>query len=128
MVIYRGCLRLEVQICLHKKICCHPLFGHCEAVKLHSCVNVVAFMSRLLLCKINIALVKSLHTILFTSYHYQIINEMFFYLVQDIVPVDASYEVKELYVQENKLDLAKADAETLPAIQIGKVIFKDNHS
>lgn len=42
--------------------------------------------------------------------------------MQDIVPVDASYEVKELYVQENKLDLAKADAETLPAVQIGKVI------
>ena len=41
--------------------------------------------------------------------------------VQDIVPVDASYEVKELYVQENKLDLAKADAQTLPALQIGKV-------
>ncbi|KAI3352387.1 hypothetical protein L3Q82_005353 [Scortum barcoo] len=40
---------------------------------------------------------------------------------RDIVPVDASYEVKELYVQENKLDLAKADAETLPALQIGKV-------
>lgn len=42
---------------------------------------------------------------------------------QDIVPVDASYEVKELYVQENKLDLAKADAETLPAVQIGKVLL-----
>lgn len=41
--------------------------------------------------------------------------------VQDIVPVDASYEVKELYVQENKLDLAKADAETLPAVHIAKV-------
>jgi len=41
--------------------------------------------------------------------------------LQDIVPIDASYEVKELYVQENKLDLAKADAETLPAVQIGKV-------
>ncbi|KAK3573229.1 hypothetical protein QTP86_015790, partial [Hemibagrus guttatus] len=40
---------------------------------------------------------------------------------RDIVPVDASYEVKELYVPENKLDLAKADAETLPAIEIGKV-------
>uniref|UniRef100_A0A8C5N4Y4 Uncharacterized protein n=1 Tax=Gouania willdenowi TaxID=441366 RepID=A0A8C5N4Y4_GOUWI len=40
---------------------------------------------------------------------------------RDIVPVDASYEVKELYVQENKLDLAKADAETLPAVQIGKL-------
>lgn len=35
--------------------------------------------------------------------------------------MDASYEVKELYVPENKLDLAKADAETLPALQIGKV-------
>uniref|UniRef100_A0A8C2ZAD9 3'-phosphoadenosine 5'-phosphosulfate synthase 1 n=1 Tax=Cyclopterus lumpus TaxID=8103 RepID=A0A8C2ZAD9_CYCLU len=40
---------------------------------------------------------------------------------RDIVPIDASNEVKELYVQENKLDLAKADAETLPAVQIGKV-------
>lgn len=37
------------------------------------------------------------------------------------MPVDASYEVKELYVPENKLDLAKADAETLPAIEITKV-------
>uniref|UniRef100_A0A673NG08 3'-phosphoadenosine 5'-phosphosulfate synthase 1 n=1 Tax=Sinocyclocheilus rhinocerous TaxID=307959 RepID=A0A673NG08_9TELE len=41
--------------------------------------------------------------------------------ISDIVPVDASYEVKELYVQENKLDLAKADAETLPAVEITKV-------
>ncbi|XP_059408752.1 bifunctional 3'-phosphoadenosine 5'-phosphosulfate synthase 1-like isoform X1 [Carassius carassius] len=40
---------------------------------------------------------------------------------RDIVPVDASYEVKELYVQENQLDLAKADAETLPAVEITKV-------
>uniref|UniRef100_A0A8C1UAR5 3'-phosphoadenosine 5'-phosphosulfate synthase 1 n=1 Tax=Cyprinus carpio TaxID=7962 RepID=A0A8C1UAR5_CYPCA len=40
---------------------------------------------------------------------------------RDIVPVDASYEVKELYVHENKLDLAKADAETLPAAEITKV-------
>uniref|UniRef100_A0A4W4H699 Uncharacterized protein n=1 Tax=Electrophorus electricus TaxID=8005 RepID=A0A4W4H699_ELEEL len=40
---------------------------------------------------------------------------------RDIVPVDASYEVKELYVPENKLDLAKADAETLPAVEIGKI-------
>lgn len=42
------------------------------------------------------------------------------------MPVDASYEVKELYVVENKLDLAKTDAETLPAVQIGKVtvLFK----
>lgn len=37
------------------------------------------------------------------------------------MPVDASYEVKELYVPENKLDLAKADAETLPAAEITKV-------
>ncbi len=35
--------------------------------------------------------------------------------------MDASYEVKELYVHENKLDLAKADAETLPAVEITKV-------
>ncbi|CAG11479.1 unnamed protein product [Tetraodon nigroviridis] len=40
---------------------------------------------------------------------------------RDIVPVDASYDVKELYVQENKLDLAKADAKILPTVQIGKV-------
>lgn len=40
---------------------------------------------------------------------------------QDIVPVDASYEVKELYVPENKLHLAKTDAETLPALKINKV-------
>lgn len=45
-----------------------------------------------------------------------------FLTLQDIVPVDASYDVKELYVQENKLDLAKADAETLPAVQIRKVM------
>ena len=37
--------------------------------------------------------------------------------------MDASYDVKELYVHENKLDLAKADADTLPAVQIGKVQF-----
>ncbi|KAM7155594.1 bifunctional 3'-phosphoadenosine 5'-phosphosulfate synthase 1 isoform 1-T1 [Molossus nigricans] len=40
---------------------------------------------------------------------------------RDIVPVDASYEVKELYVPENKLHLAKTDAETLPALTINKV-------
>ncbi|KAF5890616.1 Bifunctional 3'-phosphoadenosine 5'-phosphosulfate synthase 1, partial [Clarias magur] len=40
---------------------------------------------------------------------------------RDIVPVDATHEVKELYVPENKLDLAKADAETLPTVEIGKV-------
>lgn len=44
-----------------------------------------------------------------------------FVFVQDIVPVDASYEVKELYVPENKLHLAKTDAETLPALKISKV-------
>lgn len=37
------------------------------------------------------------------------------------MPVDASYEVKELYVPENKLHLAKTDAETLPALKISKV-------
>lgn len=47
---------------------------------------------------------------------------------KDIVPVDASYEVKELYVPENKLDLAKADAETLPAIEIGKVSLSHTHA
>ncbi|ERE90809.1 bifunctional 3'-phosphoadenosine 5'-phosphosulfate synthase 2-like protein [Cricetulus griseus] len=40
---------------------------------------------------------------------------------RDIVPVDASYEVKELYVPENKLHLAKTDAEALPALKINKV-------
>lgn len=35
--------------------------------------------------------------------------------------MDASYEVKELYVPENKLHLAKTDAETLPALKINKV-------
>ncbi|KAJ8335775.1 hypothetical protein SKAU_G00391170 [Synaphobranchus kaupii] len=39
----------------------------------------------------------------------------------DIVPLDASYEVKEQYVPENKLDLAKTDAEMLPTLQINKV-------
>uniref|UniRef100_A0A673TKY9 3'-phosphoadenosine 5'-phosphosulfate synthase 1 n=1 Tax=Suricata suricatta TaxID=37032 RepID=A0A673TKY9_SURSU len=43
------------------------------------------------------------------------------FLSCDIVPVDASYEVKELYVPENKLHLAKTDAETLPALKINKV-------
>lgn len=42
-------------------------------------------------------------------------------VVKDIVPVDASYEVKELYVPENKLHLAKTDAEALPALKINKV-------
>lgn len=42
-------------------------------------------------------------------------------VVKDIVPVDASYEVKELYVPENKLHLAKTDAEALPALKISKV-------
>jgi hypothetical protein len=46
--------------------------------------------------------------------------------------VDASYEVKELYVPENKLHLAKTDAETLPALKINKVssvlLFKLNDS
>uniref|UniRef100_A0A8C8VHE1 3'-phosphoadenosine 5'-phosphosulfate synthase 1 n=1 Tax=Pelusios castaneus TaxID=367368 RepID=A0A8C8VHE1_9SAUR len=40
---------------------------------------------------------------------------------RDIVPVDASYEVKELYVPENKLKLAKSDAETLLTLKINKV-------
>ncbi|NXK10175.1 PAPS1 synthase, partial [Herpetotheres cachinnans] len=40
---------------------------------------------------------------------------------QDIVPVDASYEVKELYVPENKLQLAKTDAESLLTLEINKV-------
>lgn len=40
------------------------------------------------------------------------------------MPVDASYEVKELYVPENKLDLVKADAETLPTLSIGKVFVR----
>ncbi|XP_075607603.1 bifunctional 3'-phosphoadenosine 5'-phosphosulfate synthase 1 isoform X1 [Balearica regulorum gibbericeps] len=40
---------------------------------------------------------------------------------RDIVPVDASYEVKELYVPENKLQLAKTDAESLLTLEINKV-------
>ncbi|XP_078065383.1 bifunctional 3'-phosphoadenosine 5'-phosphosulfate synthase 1 [Mustelus asterias] len=40
---------------------------------------------------------------------------------RDIVPVDAYAEIKELFVPENKLDLARADAETLPALEINKV-------
>lgn len=42
-------------------------------------------------------------------------------VTQDIVPVDASYEVKELYVPENKLQLAKTDAESLLTLEINKV-------
>lgn len=42
--------------------------------------------------------------------------------MQDIVPVDASYEVKELYVPENKLQLAKTDAESLLTLEINKVL------
>lgn len=37
------------------------------------------------------------------------------------MPVDASYEVKELYVPENKLQLAKTDSESLPTLEINKV-------
>uniref|UniRef100_I3MDL3 3'-phosphoadenosine 5'-phosphosulfate synthase 1 n=1 Tax=Ictidomys tridecemlineatus TaxID=43179 RepID=I3MDL3_ICTTR len=51
----------------------------------------------------------------------QIVESNSFLALQDIVPVDASYEVKELYVPENKLHLAKTDAETLPALKINKV-------
>ncbi|XP_020140092.1 bifunctional 3'-phosphoadenosine 5'-phosphosulfate synthase 1 isoform X3 [Microcebus murinus] len=43
---------------------------------------------------------------------------------RDIVPVDASYEVKELYVPENKLHLAKTDAEALPALKINKMVME----
>lgn len=35
--------------------------------------------------------------------------------------MDASYEVKELYVPENKLQLAKTDAESLLTLEINKV-------
>ncbi|XP_059507665.1 bifunctional 3'-phosphoadenosine 5'-phosphosulfate synthase 1 isoform X2 [Stegostoma tigrinum] len=40
---------------------------------------------------------------------------------RDIVPVDAYAEIKELFVPENKLDLARADADTLPILEINKV-------
>ncbi|XP_038648915.1 bifunctional 3'-phosphoadenosine 5'-phosphosulfate synthase 1 [Scyliorhinus canicula] len=40
---------------------------------------------------------------------------------RDIVPVDAYAEIKELFVPENKVDLARADADTLPALEINKV-------
>lgn len=36
--------------------------------------------------------------------------------------MDASYEVKELYVPENKLQLAKSDAESLLTLEINKVL------
>lgn len=36
--------------------------------------------------------------------------------------MDASYEVKELYVPENKLQLAKTDAESLLTLEINKVL------
>ncbi|XP_042617840.1 bifunctional 3'-phosphoadenosine 5'-phosphosulfate synthase 1 [Cyprinus carpio] len=49
------------------------------------------------------------------------IQQLLDLLQERVIPVDASYEVKELYVHENKLDLAKADAETLPAVEITKV-------
>ena len=35
--------------------------------------------------------------------------------------VDASYEVKELYMPENKLHLTKTDTETLLPLKINKV-------
>nr|XP_006009985.1 PREDICTED: bifunctional 3'-phosphoadenosine 5'-phosphosulfate synthase 2 [Latimeria chalumnae] len=38
-----------------------------------------------------------------------------------IVPTTVTEEVKELFVPENKLHLAKADAETLPTLQITKL-------
>ena len=41
--------------------------------------------------------------------------------VRVLVPVEGSYGVKGRYVQENKLDLAKAGAQTLRGVQIGKV-------
>ncbi|XP_069781860.1 bifunctional 3'-phosphoadenosine 5'-phosphosulfate synthase 1 [Narcine bancroftii] len=40
---------------------------------------------------------------------------------RDIVPVDSYAEIKELFVPENKLDLARADADTLPTLEISKV-------
>ncbi|XP_074848085.1 bifunctional 3'-phosphoadenosine 5'-phosphosulfate synthase 1 isoform X2 [Carettochelys insculpta] len=43
---------------------------------------------------------------------------------RDIVPVDAAYEVKELYVPENKLKLAKSDAETLLTLEINKMVME----
>lgn len=39
----------------------------------------------------------------------------------DIVPVDASYEVNELFMLENKLSLAKTDVEPLPALKINEI-------
>lgn len=38
--------------------------------------------------------------------------------------MDASYEVKELYVPENKLKLAKTDAEALLMLEINKVLMR----
>lgn len=43
---------------------------------------------------------------------------------RDIVPVEASYEVNELYMLENKLSLAKTDVEPLPALKINKVYMQ----
>lgn len=41
--------------------------------------------------------------------------------MQNIVPKEIMEEVNELFVLENKLDLAVADASTLPTISITKV-------
>lgn len=40
---------------------------------------------------------------------------------RDIVPVDASFEVNELFMLENKLSLAKTDVEPSPALKINEV-------
>ena len=45
--------------------------------------------------------------------------------VQGIVPQSASNAVKELFVPENEVQVAKAEAEKLPALEITKVC---NHS
>lgn len=40
---------------------------------------------------------------------------------RDVVPVDGSYEVNELFMLENKLSLAKTDVEPSPALKINEV-------
>ena len=43
-------------------------------------------------------------------------------LYKDVIPRHIIQTVKELYVPENKIDHAKSEAESLPAVDITKVI------
>lgn len=46
----------------------------------------------------------------------------FFFCLQGIVPSGLTEEVNELFVPENKMDLALSDANILPTVKITKVM------